>query len=87
MHPTVFKEVWVDSSEDEYFDKLGALPPAYHYGDGEGTNAFLLGEPSDHDAWGLPTYRAFLYFREGYYASRRPMTVERFLFEMEDLKR
>jgi len=84
MHPTIFKEVWVESTEDEYFDRLGALPPAYHVGDGERMSAFLVGEPSDHEA-GFPTYHAFLYFRERYYRSRRPMAVETFRFEMEEL--
>jgi hypothetical protein len=86
MNENIFMQTWVLSTEDEYFDRLGALPPAYHYGDGEGTNAFLLGEPSDHFE-GFPAYHAFLYFREHYYRSRRPMAVERFLFEMEELKR
>jgi hypothetical protein len=87
MNLTIFKEIWDLSTEDEYFEMLGSLPPAYHFGDGEGMNAFLLGEPSDHDASGLPMYRAFLFRRDLYYRSRRPMTVERFLFEMEELKR
>jgi hypothetical protein len=86
MNSTIFREVWMDSSEDEYFYYLSCLPPAYHLGDGLVSNAFLLGEPSDHEA-GFPTYHAFLYFQERYYRSRRPMSVERFLFEMEELRR
>jgi hypothetical protein len=49
-------------------------------------SGFLLGEPSDHNDEGQPRYHAFLYFRENYYQSRRPMTVETFLFEVEGLK-
>jgi len=90
MNPTIFREIWIESTEDEYFDNLCALPPSYHLGDGERMSAFLLGEPSDHFE-GFPvghlTYRAFLYFQEGYYRSRRPMTVLKFQFEMEELKR
>ena len=87
MNLTIFKEIWAESTEDEYFEMLGAMEPAYHLGDDSAAFGFLLGEPSDHDAWGLPTYRAFLYFQEGYYESRRPMTVETFEFEIEELKR
>jgi hypothetical protein len=90
MNETIFREVWAESSEDEYFEMLCALPPEYDYRvlleDGEQMNAFLLGEPSDHEA-GFPTYHAFLYFRERYYRSRRPMAGERFLFEMGELRR
>jgi hypothetical protein len=84
MNETIFKEIWALSTEDEYFDMLGSMTPIYHLGDNEGINAFLLGEPSDHEA-GFPTYHAFLYFQEKFYRSRRPMTVLMFKFEMEEL--
>jgi len=86
MNSTIFKEVWAKSNEDKYFEMLFDLPPAYHFADGERLIAFLLGEPYDHNDEGQPRYHAFMYFKGHYYQSQRPMTVERFLFEMEELK-
>jgi hypothetical protein len=101
MNETIFKKVWIESTEDEYFEMLGAMPPAYHFRESEMLIAFLLGEPYDHSE-GQPRYHAFLYLEDmknsescnrygdysdgHYYRSRRPMTVYQFLFEMEELK-
>jgi hypothetical protein len=86
MNETIFKEVWIESTEDEYFEMLCDLPPSYHLGDVERMQAFLLGEPHDHNDEGQPRYHAFLYFQDGYYRSRSPMTVYRFKFEMQELR-
>jgi hypothetical protein len=80
-----FKEIWIESNEDEYFEMLGSVPPAYHFRESEMLIAFLLGEPYDHSE-GQPRYHAFLYFQDGYYRSRSPMTVYQFLFEMDELR-
>lgn len=46
-----------ECTEETYFEMLGCLPPRIMV-----CNAFLVGEPTDHDTRGFPRYE--LYFEE-----------------------
>ena len=66
--------IWEDTTEERYYDLLGAVLPAYM-----GTGGFLVGEPWDHDALsGQPRYQAFRQIGDLYVVASRPMTVTEF---------
>jgi uncharacterized short protein YbdD (DUF466 family) len=66
---------WEKSTSKQYWDMLGAVPPAKYLG-----TAFLVGEPYDHDAGnGLPRYEAFRQRGRQYEVSNRPMTIPEFM--------
>lgn len=74
---------WTEITERQFWDALGALPPALQIG-----SAFLLGEPFDHHAvTGQPRFTAYVQRviagaedvrTERFEASSRPMTRAEF---------
>lgn len=62
---------WLATTETEYDEMLGVLPPAFWQ-----KGLFLVGEPWDHHAIsGRPRYAAYRQLRGDYYKASRPMTV------------
>jgi hypothetical protein len=57
-------------TEEKYDEMLGVLPPAYWNG-----NLFLVGEPSDHNEYGLARFDAYSNPCEGVYYSHGLMTL------------
>ena len=63
---------WGPTTKENYYEMQDVLPPAAYRG-----NAFLVGEPCDHDAGnGQPRFRAFRYYGEVYEVASRPMTIK-----------
>lgn len=68
---------WGPVPEAQYIYMLEVLPPAAWVGD-----AFLVGEPYDHDAGnGQPRYEAYRKRGSEYETASRPMTVAEFTQE------
>lgn len=70
---------WQLTTEEQYWEMLGVLPPAYQTGDG-----FLVGEPMDHCVCSLtnvvrPTYSAYIECNKQFYVADRPLTIPEFL--------
>jgi len=64
---------WEETTQEQFDDMLGCLPPAAMKG-----NAFLVGEPADHDAGnGRPRYYAYRH-TDRYEVSDRPLTRQEF---------
>jgi hypothetical protein len=66
-------------THERFIDQLEILPPAYQNGKG-----FLMGEPFNHRTCAvcrryLPTYTAFISYRDCFYESDEPMTVAEFM--------
>jgi len=71
---STFLDLWIEVTEERYDEMLGMLPPAVHRACG-----FLVGEPMDHDANGMPRFTGFLISADGrYWESRRPITAREF---------
>ena len=69
---------WEETTQERFDDMMGILPPAAMTG-----NAFLVGEPSDHDAGnGMPRFQAYRRRGNAYQASSRPMTRKEFKEEI-----
>lgn len=64
---------WTSITRDDYLHALNVLPPA-----ADRRWGFLLGEPHDHDAAGVPRFRAFRETSEGFFKSAEPMTIAEF---------
>ena len=69
---------WKEVPEERYWDLLGALPPETrtHLG-------FLVGEPMDHNPYGIPLFTACIQIGDKFYESTTPWSVEAF----QNLKR
>jgi hypothetical protein len=76
------KVQWLRTTEKEYYDMLGCVPPACITRD-----SFLVGEPYDHHAvTGAPRFSAYIHFGDRYLKSNRPLTVKEFkAVKAEDL--
>lgn len=66
---------WVPTTENMYYDMLGALPPVA-YGNAENWTGFLMGEPVTHDARGDAIYSAYIRVDDNFYVQN--MTVKEF---------
>jgi hypothetical protein len=65
---------WIPTTEEKYWDALGALPPAAQAG-----AAFLLGEPQDtHIRTGAERFDAYYSRGNTYLVSSRPITRTEF---------
>jgi hypothetical protein len=65
---------WVTTTNEQYDDMLGVLPPIAWSHDG-----FLVGEPDDHSVTtGRPRYRAYRNQNGAFFVSTRPLTVAEF---------
>lgn len=65
---------WIETTEDQYDEMLGCLPPIAFTHSG-----FLVGEASDHHATtGRPRYAAYIRKGDKYFTASRPMTVQEF---------
>jgi hypothetical protein len=65
---------WLDSTEEQYWEMLGCVPPIRQSAIG-----FLVGEAYDHRSPnGDPRYMAYIRRDGRYYRSSRPMTTAEF---------
>jgi hypothetical protein len=64
---------WQPSTRERYNDQLNVLFPAEWIG-----QAFLVGEPYDHDHAGRPRYRPHRCHGGEYQVGSRPVTVDEF---------
>lgn len=72
---------WQETTKEKFMYMLEVLPPAA--GASFGYQAFLVGEPWDHDALnGRPRYQAYRKWGESYQVSNRPITVTEFMQEV-----
>ncbi len=66
--------MWHQITETEFFDALGAVPPALRWNDG-----FLQGEAIDHcPTTGRQRFTAFHQVAGNYFRAREPMTRDQF---------
>jgi hypothetical protein len=71
---------WSPTTEARFNEMLGCLPPAAATPD---YNAFLVGEPYDHDAGnGRPRFEAYRLRNDVYETASRPLTRAEFHAEM-----
>ncbi len=69
---------WKQTTEERYWEMLGALPPALMEGGG-----FLVGEPMDYrtctvEGRVLATYEAFFERDEKFFQADHPLTIPEF---------
>ena len=69
---------WTETTEEQYHDMLDILPPALY-----SEHGFLVGEPVTHRPCRVtgdlsPTYDAFVYVRQKYYAAHESLTKAEF---------
>ena len=74
---------WVPTTENMYYDMLGALPPVA-YGNAENWTGFLMGEPVTQDTHGDAIYGAYICVDGKFYAQN--MTVKDFKDLPENLE-
>jgi len=68
---------WMQTTAEQYDEMLGVLPPAAYAG-----AAFLVGEPTDHDAGnGQPRFPAYRKRGAAYEVASRPVTIPEFRAE------
>jgi len=67
-------EAWIETTEDMYWEMLGALPPAKMLGQN-----FLVGEPLRHNEKGEAVYSCFTKLGDTYKAKN--LTVAEFMLE------
>lgn len=71
--------VWVDTTQEKFWEMLEVLPPAAWVRGKTGSGAFLVGEPTDHDAGnGQPRFQAYWQRGDVFLASNRPVTRSEF---------
>lgn len=73
---------WKRATEERFYDMLGAVPPASRGGNAN-TDAFQVGEASNHDSAGNPTFATFKRVGDEFSESVRPATWEQFANEFE----
>ena len=70
--------LWDETTEEQYYDMLGVLPPALIIPGG-----FLVGEPDDHHAEsGQPRFRGYRCTKGKFLVSSRPLTRTEFRAEV-----
>ena len=70
---------WIETTEDDYWDMLGVLPPERHH-----NRWFLVGEPVDSDpVTGNERFQAYRQKGTTFERSERAMTIDEFMAAIE----
>ncbi len=78
---------WIETTEERYYDMLGVLPPA-----SQGSmlranaNGFQVGEATDHNERGQPTFATFKEESGKFYESSEALTFREFKAMFSDAK-
>ena len=83
------KITWIETTEERYYEMLGVLPPASQ-GSMIGAHGFQVGEPTDHNERGEPTFASFKeevrVMGSKFYESAESLTFREFKAEFSDAK-